>query len=1209
MAPPTRDFKKRPKAKVGKRAPAKINATDTSFKTASVAVTKQTLGKEDVSSSSAAAAAARMELASSQGNALSTLQASLRHHAPAVRASGLKGIRDAVQSLSSLEATLGTSILEANLPSLLPNMCRCWLDEDDDVRSLAVNLFGDVLKNLSSSSQQSDLKCLSPFVPFLCAYASSALNSLDRSIRKDGALVVGMLASSDSSPSFSSLTSSEKDSSAMAVEMGRHVDLFIPSLERLLSSMSFGARGGSKGNAKKLKDGGAKKRKRDGNNTAQSTTGGGAVLAASDSTLLSLALLLRASLASGGNGLDSKTSNENVRRRLDPSLYVSGEGTFLRGGSAYANSLLLFREGGRNHSVSHIQVRSILDLPPIPTDELVDDTENEQSNEGDVIMVPNSTEKDATKLEKIQRLTSLLDTLRMKFVELSHTGRKSDNAKDGLTMSTANLETIDVLVLTIRFVHRLCQSYHTAEEQLQSLKKTKSNQAALRQSKRRGKKKATAEIQDMGECLAAYRTIATKALSLLLEIFPICPMDSASTSRYDLTNAGICSTLAELGGDSMFEDSRGSSSPQWINSVFSYILPRLNSTTSTDDDSAEKSHSRAEGIATNMLLKVVSKLLLPHGSHHDSDSGQLTQNYLLNNPFKRQELLQAFAGSFFPRLAFPSTIDKKEQSESLVYTSSVPVEVEQSIQLLASTVMGKTAVMLLTTLVTQSADRLLDPPNGEESKLHEKNSILLLQMSSVLPVYLTAWEGRFPIETGLVLASFISLARQWPGAQSTDEDVPDESTILLKRALNDLCLGLRSSLEVIYTNSKKKPSIFERLPEQVQKLCVGLIGLLKCPSGTLTKSLSNICSKSFVPHNKTHDSKEVLVISNNMANYIMEVLHSLRKTMPMPTYVTFLIDSCGIKHASRTLMTRSQKSVTQEGNAAADSLSESIFLYDASIGQLSRFLTNLCDQASTKVLPMIRPILEKWLSSSAPTNDVVKQVVQARAAISILAAFTWDEVLSSNSGSTSPIFLKLDEKFDQLLVDSTLGQFELSARLWTSEGGGHADDLAVHPHYLARLLGPITVLLRFRSEIFGKFVEGVAQRIVQHTQAQHQEEDSASSGKGSNVMEQECTPSKNIHVAEVHMKALLLVLKSKDPISLADLVRSSNVLQDTLLSATESIEKSVSGRHLAHLGSKLLHQAKLLKQEQPKPKESRNNPSREGPPPPQDDDVRHLHPP
>lgn len=234
MAPPTRDIARRPKAKVGKRAPAKVNATDTSFKIASVAVSaqgqsldKNAGGAKRPRRSADSGAATQTELASSRGNALSTLQQSLRHHAPAVRSSGLRGIRDAVHSLSSLETSLGVSTLEANLPSLLPNTCRCWLDEDDDVRSLAINLFGDVLNNLKSSFEHADLTCLAPFVPILCAYASSALNSLDRSVRKDGAVIVGMLASSDPFPSYSSLPfSSMKEGgiSSMAVEMGKHVD-------------------------------------------------------------------------------------------------------------------------------------------------------------------------------------------------------------------------------------------------------------------------------------------------------------------------------------------------------------------------------------------------------------------------------------------------------------------------------------------------------------------------------------------------------------------------------------------------------------------------------------------------------------------------------------------------------------------------------------------------------------------------------------------------------------------------------------------------------------------------------------------------------------------------------------------------------------------------------------------------------------------------
>ena len=1136
MAPPTRDFAKRPKAKVGKRAPNRMNATDTSFKTASVAVRSQgkSLDKnkatKDGSSSSTTAnsAAARMELASSRGNALSTLQMSLRHHAPAVRASGLKGIRDSVQSLSSLEdTTLGTSILEANLPSLLPNMCRCWLDEDDDVRSLAIQLFGDVLKNLRESYEQSDLKCLVPFVPFLCAYASSALNSLDRDIRKDGALIVGMMASSDSILSFASLSSSDSDGeketklSAMSIEMGKHVDLFIPSLERLLKSMSLGGRRGNAGS----KDGGLKKRKRDGNTTASQSSG--STLAASDSTILSLGLLLRASLVSNeGNEHNSNANSGMIRRRLDPSLFVSGESTFLKGGSAQANALLLFQQGGRQcNDTAQTPIRNIWDLPTMPSDDLVGERENIFTQDTITAQQFSSPESDTPTKEKIQRLCTLLETLRMKFVELTHTGRSHE--KGGLILPTAHLDTVDILVQTIRFVHQQSQSYQKLIDTHQLSKKT--NATPVPRVSKKNKKKAKVEEQDMGECITAYQTTVSKTLTLLLETFPVHPMGNDSLSRYELTNAGLCSALAELGGDCVLENHSRESSSQWISSVFAYILPRLHTTenNATENDNPER-------IATNMLLKVVSKLLLPHGSHEASDTRELTQRYLLDNPLKRYDLFQAFASSFFP-----SIVSDDAQQQKVIQ--------------LASTAMGRTAAMLLTTLVTQSANSLLNPSTVDDNNnLHEKNSLLIMQMVSVLPYYLISWEEKLPEETGLVLSSIISIVRQW------NENEPNDDSVL-KKALNDLCVGLRKSLEALYITTKKQPSIFARLPEQVQKLCVGLIGLLKSPSEALSKSLATICSRS----SAQNSSEEDVQISDNMANYIVEVMHSLRKTMSMPYYITFLIDSCGIKRANSTMLERARSS--GEDAAMADPLYETVFSFDKSVVRLCRFLTTSCDQPSIKILPMIRPILEKWLLDKvSPTTDVFKQLVQARTAISILAAFTWDEALGSQNLSSSvfidPVFLKLDEKFDRLLINSVISQFELTAQLWTTEGGGYMDDLTVQHNFLARLLGPVTLLLRYRQGMFGQFIQDLSGRVVQQREEQKPDEE----------------PVKQINVAEVHMKALLLVLKSKDPASIVELVRSSNELQTDLLLCAEAMEKAVGG-HLNHISSKLVHRAKLCK--------------------------------
>ncbi|KAL9183677.1 hypothetical protein ACHAXT_004533 [Thalassiosira profunda] len=1130
MAPPTaRDFAKRPKAKVGKRAPARVNATDTSFKTASVAVRPQdrALATNKHHKDAALSAAARTELASSRGNALSALQLSLRHHAPAVRASGLKGIRDAVQSLSSLDdAFLGTSILESNLPSLLPNMCRCWLDEDDDVRGLAVNLFGGILSSLRSSPEQADLKCLAPFVPFLCAYASSALNSLDRDIRKDGAVIVGMLASSESHLSFASLpTTSAKEGrvSAMANETGKHVDTFIPPLERLLSSMSFGSRGR---NGAASKDG-ARKRKRDGGSASQASTSS---LAASDSTLLSLALLLQSSLASEGPAQDSSIETAGISRRLDPSLFVSGECTFVRGGSAQANSLSLFRDGRSNRNATPI--RSVLDLPSMPLDDAIDGMESSMRAEEVAAIMQTATAEDTTTLEKVQRLTSLLETLRMKFVELTHSGRKPDEGS-GLTLPTSVLDTLDALVQTMQLVHRSYQSLDIPAGCSQP------ESSSHRQPKKRGKKRAS-DSQDMGECIHAYHATAGKALSTLIEAFPICPMDPIALPRYELTNAGMCSTLAELGGDNASENSRGISS-QWVDSVFSYVLPRLISTGEVEDDTTGEG-AKAEGVATNVLLKVVSKLLLPR----DGGAGESSQSYLLNSPEKRHELLDAFAEAFFPKILFPSKRERETQKVNQVYTSVDVPEREQRIKRLASTTMGQTAAMLLSVFINRSASGLVDPNSDED----RTDPVLLLQMVSVLPLYLTSWEGRLPNETGAVLASLVALVRQWPGALEENDDAEGASS-LIKEHMNYLCLGLRYSLEELFRSKKRKPSIFERLPEQVQKLCVGLIGLLKCPSPALAKSLSTICSRPLASRKATEDDT---AISESMCHYIMETMHSLRKTVPMPVYLTFLIDSCGPKAL----------------DTSTDPFSECVFSSDGSIAQLARFLTTSCDQPSTKVLPMISPVLQKWMAASSASDDAVLQrLVQSRAAVSILAAFTLDEVLSHTAlqGDTdfvAPQFLQLDEKFDQLLLHCSVDQMELTARLWAMVGG-RMDDLVEQQQYLAQLLGPITLLLRYRKGMFRHFVEQISRRVLL-SQTQPQHENSSEVGKS----------TKKMDVAEVHMKALLLVLKSKDPASIADLVRSSEELQTFLIAASEDIEKSVSGGHLSHLGNKLLHQAKQI---------------------------------
>ena len=1137
--PPARDFAKRPRAKVGKRAPAKVNATDTSFKTATVAVRSQgqslDKGKQQPGKDATLSSAKRMELFSSRGNTLATLQMSLRHHAAPVRASGLKGIRDAVQSLSSLDAAIGVAILEANLPSLLPHLCRCWLDEDDDVRSLALNLYGDILKCLSSSHESVDLKSLAPFVPFLCAYASSALNSLDRSIRIDGSSIVSMLASAVQSPSFSQLmSSSSSKTSAMSRELSHHVDTLLPSMERLLTSVSLGRRASNSGRSsesQKSSTPAGQKRSRSGKNAPSAQTKASSKRESRESTtaqsiLLSLAFLLRASITSNDDlsGINHMI-RDKTQRDLLPSLHVSGECSYLKGGSAQSNSLLLIRDMKGSRAGDETRIHSIRDLPAIQdevsgssTNVLVEDISTEELSS-----MPK--EKDAESMEKVQQMTSLLETLRGKFVEIVHLGKKTDAS--GLMTSLNDLEAMDVLVEIIRLAHSRFLSYYQTISKHHQRIDVDTNTSHKKREK--GGKKSTKDLQNVQECLVAYQASVNRVLQLLLENFPVKSFgETTNPERYEFSNACMCSALAELGGGVLFDDGKRKAS-SWVNTVFSYVLPRL----TCDEDSYEsktEDDSYSESASTNILLKVVMKLLLPLGNN----CGDNTKSYLLSNTTKRQEILEAFAKAFFPRIYCPSV------PQHVIYATSSNVELERKIKNVANTAAGRTACILVTKLVAQSADSLFNDSTDTEY------ATLLLQLISVLPTYLVAWEGKYPVETGLVLASILSVVRQW----NASGNVSGESKKPVALALEELCLGLRYSLEALYTpiegspevqqprKKRKKASIkqsciVEGLPEQVQKLAIGLTGLLQSPTDVTAKQMSRICSKALTSQIVTTDGdQDYEAVSQDMANYIREVMHLSRRTMPMPTYLSFLLDGSGIELTTGISLLQKQSP-------------DNLFLYDSAIDQLSRFLTTCCDKASQKVLPMLRPILEKWLSSptkikekEGASHDTMRLLVQGRAAISILSAFTWDDVLSYNSADND-----LDDKLDQLLLNSILSLCEVSGNFWSR--GTYFDDTESQQLYLTKLLGPVVVLLRYHKGMLKQFLDAVAKKVADQSISEN--------------------------VVEIYMKAILMILKSKDPLLISSMIQRSDSLQKVLLSVAKSIETV-----LPHLGGKLQHHVKTI---------------------------------
>jgi hypothetical protein len=218
MAPPSKrpvkakaanpDFK-RIKAKVGKRAPKPVNETDTSFKSASINVQKQVVAASQQIGDN-------KTLVTARGKSIQELTFALQHPAAAARFSAAKGLKDLVVGKQT-----SPEVVQAHLSVLIPTISKCCVDEDDDVRELGLAILREMIQKLNFVVKSDSTISLRPFLPLLIAFVSSALNSLDRRTRLDGAAALQIL------------------SNAVPVLVAPYVTELLPAFVRLLSDRSI----------------------------------------------------------------------------------------------------------------------------------------------------------------------------------------------------------------------------------------------------------------------------------------------------------------------------------------------------------------------------------------------------------------------------------------------------------------------------------------------------------------------------------------------------------------------------------------------------------------------------------------------------------------------------------------------------------------------------------------------------------------------------------------------------------------------------------------------------------------------------------------------------------------------------------------------------------------------------------------------------------
>ena len=162
---PASDFK-RIKAKVGKRAPKPANYTDTSFQKASIHVSSQ--AQPD--------AAGGGGVRSSRGRSLTILSQQLGHTTASIRQSAAKGLLDIVSNRHDTSWTVHLSVV-------LPALGKCLVDTETPVRTTGLSVWQHVVDQTTEAT-------LRPFWGVFSAFLSSAMNALDRRVRRDSRVVV-----------------------------------------------------------------------------------------------------------------------------------------------------------------------------------------------------------------------------------------------------------------------------------------------------------------------------------------------------------------------------------------------------------------------------------------------------------------------------------------------------------------------------------------------------------------------------------------------------------------------------------------------------------------------------------------------------------------------------------------------------------------------------------------------------------------------------------------------------------------------------------------------------------------------------------------------------------------------------------------------------------------------------------------------------------
>lgn len=246
----------------------------------------------------------------------------------------------------------------------------------------------------------------------------------------------------------------------------------------------------------------------------------------------------------------------------------------------------------------------------------------------------------------------------------------------------------------------------------------------------------------------------------------------------------------------------------------------------------------------------------------------------------------------------------------------------------------------------------------------------------IVPFLLQAWAADFIYESQMMLSMLHELIRR--------EDTS---------SAHPLIASLRENCDKLVTlNDSDSPTLtlFEMYPFALRRTFLGVVVMLRTPAASTLKGLSAICSRSVMG-----DSSEP-GIEGPIAGLILQSIFSVRQSLPMQTYLTFLINSIGLSHhlkqAARALPPSNQSAdVSSTFVSKKNSIENILFSLDPILHQVASVLMR--SGSPTRILEMLLPQLSMWqlsvgLKDAVGIKPSIEYLVKMRASLVILAFFS-----------------------------------------------------------------------------------------------------------------------------------------------------------------------------------------------------------------------------